>query len=98
MNDIFNTEWYKRFNHGSMNEFLALSQRFKRFGLTYEDVYDAIKSACDFFRIPMPRMIQDLTNVHNGQTMFVCGCIQNQLMVFNKKYIILFTIFHRQLS
>ena len=54
MNDIFNTEWYKRFNHGSMNEFLALSQRFKRFGLTYEDVYDAIKSACDFFRIPMP--------------------------------------------
>lgn len=57
MNDIFNTEWYKRFNHGSMNEFLALSQRFKRFGLTYEDVYDAIKSAGKFFHIPMPRMI-----------------------------------------
>lgn len=71
MNDIFNMEWHKRFNHTSMNEFLALSQRFERFGLTCEDVYDAIKSACDFFRIPMPRMIQNLTNVHNGQTMFI---------------------------
>lgn len=63
--------WYKRFNHTSMNDFLTLSQRFKRFGLTYEDVYDAIKSACDFFRISMPRMIQDLTNVRNVKTMFV---------------------------
>ena len=86
MNDIFNMEWHKRFNHTSMNEFLALSQRFERFGLTCEDVYDAIKSACDFFHIPMPRMIQDLTNVHNGQTMFVnfnSGSYEDDVLCFN---------------
>ena len=91
MNDIFNTKWYKRFNHGSMNEFLALSQRFKRFGLTYKDVYDAIKSACDFFRIPMPRMIQDLTNVHNGQTMFVNwdrSSYEDDVLCFNMQQLI----------
>ena len=50
---------------------LAFDQRFKRFGLTVKDIEEAIRSACDFFRIPMPRMIQDMTNVHNGQTMLV---------------------------
>ena len=59
------------FDYTSTNEFLALSQRFKLFCLAPDEVQNAIKSACDFFRIPMPRMIQDLTNVHNGQTMFV---------------------------
>lgn len=59
------------FNHTSMNEFLKMSQRFKKFGLSPNDVEDAIKLACDFFHIPMPCMIQDLTNVKNGQTMFV---------------------------
>ena len=69
--NIFNQDWFRLFNHTSMAEFMKMSQRFKRFGLTPKDVEDAIKSACDFFHIPMPRMIQDLTNVHNGQTMFV---------------------------
>jgi hypothetical protein len=54
-----------------MAEFLKLSQRFGQFGLSQNDIQDAIKSACDFFNIPMPRMIQDLTYVQNGQTMFV---------------------------
>ncbi len=44
---------------------------FQRFGFSEADINDAIKSACDFFNIPMPRMIQDLTNVKDGQTMFV---------------------------
>ena len=91
MNDIFNMEWHKRFNHTSMNEFLALSQRFERFGLTCEDVYDAIKSACDFFRIPMPRMIQDLTNARNGQTMFVNwdkGSYYDDVLCFNMQQLI----------
>ena len=69
--NIFNQDWFRLFNHTSMDEFLKMSQRFKKFGLTPKDVEDAIKSACDFFHIPMPRMIQDLTNVQNGQTMFV---------------------------
>ena len=55
-----------------MNDiFLKLSQKLNRFGLSEDDVRDAIKSACDFFSIPMPRLIQDMTNADNGQTMFV---------------------------
>lgn len=42
-------EWYKSFNHVSMDEFLKMSQRFKRFGLTPKEVEEAIKSACEFF-------------------------------------------------
>lgn len=55
----------------SMDQSLKMSRRFKRFGLSPKDIEEAIKSACDFFNIPMPRLIQDLTNVLNGQTMFV---------------------------
>ena len=69
--DIFNLKSYQQFNRVSMDDFLAFSQRFKRFGLTVKDIEEAVRSACDFFLIPMPRMIQDMTNVHNGQTMFV---------------------------
>ena len=69
--NIFNQDWFRLFNHTSMAEYLKMSQRFKKFGLTSKDVEEAIQSACDFFHIPMPRMIQDMTNVHNGQTMFV---------------------------
>ena len=70
--DFFNSPLFKAFNKRStMDEFLALSKRFSRFGLTQDDIRDAIKSACDFFNIPQPRMIQDLTNAPGGQTMFV---------------------------
>ena len=69
--NIFNQDWFRLFNQTSMDEFLKMSRRLQKFGLTPNDVEEAIKSACDFFNIPMPRMIQDLTNVHNGQTMFV---------------------------
>lgn len=58
-------------NHTSMTEFLRMSGRFGWFGLTHEEIEDAIRSACAFFGIPMPRMIQDLTKVRNGQTMFI---------------------------
>lgn len=68
---MFNQEWYKRFNHVSIDEFLKKSQRFKKFDLSSKDIEDAIKSACDFFNIPMPAMIHDLTNVENGQTMYI---------------------------
>ena len=68
---MFNQEWYKRFNHVSIDEFLKKSQRFKKFDLSSKDIEDAIKSACDFFNIPMPAMIHDLTNLENGQSMFI---------------------------
>lgn len=54
-----------------MNLIQQYMQRLKGFNLSEDEIYDGIKSACDFFHIPMPRMIQDLSNVHNGQTMFV---------------------------
>ena len=91
MSNIFNTEWFKRFNHTSMDEFLKMSQRFSQFGLTQKDIEEAIKSACDFFNIPMPRMIQDLTNVKNGQTMFVNwdrGSYTDDVLCYNMQELI----------
>ena len=51
--------------------FKILCKKLDRFGLSEADVHDAIKSACDFFNIPMPRAIHDMTDYENGQTMFV---------------------------
>ena len=88
---IFNQEWYKRFSHVSMDEFLKMSQRFKKFDLTPKDVVEAIQSACDFFHIPMPRMIQDLTNVQNGQTMFVNwhpGLYEDDVLCYNMQQLV----------
>lgn len=89
--NIFNQEWYKRFNHVSMDKFLKMIQRFKKFDLTPKDVEDAIQSACDFFHIPMPRMIQDLTNVQNGQTMFVNwypGLYEDDVLCYNMQQLV----------
>lgn len=79
------------FNHTSMDEFLRLNRRFSRFGLSESDIKEAIKSACDFFNIPMPRMIQDLTNAQNGQTMFVNwdrGSYYDDVLCFNMQQLI----------
>ncbi len=89
--NIFNQEWFRLFNHTSMDEFLKMGRRFKKFGLTPKDVEDAIKSACDFFHIPMPRMIQDLTNVQNGQTMFVNfnpASYEDDVLCFNMQQLV----------
>lgn len=60
-------------NHPCLNDIILLSAHFCYYGVKMSpmDVYDAIKSACDFFRIPVPRVIKDVTDVKNGQTMFV---------------------------
>jgi hypothetical protein len=91
MDDIFNAAWFQMFNHTSMEEFLNLSNRFGRFGLSESDIRDAIKSACDFFNIPMPRMIQDLTNLENGETMFMNwdrGSYYDDVLCFNMQQLI----------
>ena len=91
MDDIFNSAWFQMFNHTSMDEFMGLSHRFRRFGLSESEIRDAIKSACDFFNIPMPRMIQDLTNARNGQTMFVNwdkGSYYDDVLCFNMQQLI----------
>jgi len=71
-NSIFNHPTFIFFGRPTMDDFLKrCSDRFFQFGLNQADINDAIKQAFDFFNIPMPRMIQYLTNVQNGQTMFV---------------------------
>ena len=87
MAGIFDNPAFQFFKRPTMDDFLKRCQRrFKRFGLSDADIYDAIKSACDFFNIPMPRMIQDLTNAQNGQTMFVNwdrGSYYDDVLCFN---------------
>lgn len=54
-----------------MNNPTNIHQRFVDFGLTPQDIDGAIRSACDFFNIPMPAIIHDLTYVQDGETMFL---------------------------
>ena len=66
-------------------------QRLCSFSLSEADIYDGIKSACDFFNIPMPRMIEDLSNVANGQTMFVNwdrGSYYDDVLCFNMRQLV----------
>ena len=92
MANIFDNPAFQCFKRPTMDDFLKrCQQRFQRFGLSDADVHDAIKSACDFFNIPMPRMIQDLTNVQNGQTMFVNwdrGSYYDDVLCFNMQQLI----------
>lgn len=92
MANIFDNPAFQFFKRPTMDDFLKRCQlRFQRFGLSDADVHDAIKSACDFFNIPMPRMIQDLTNVQNGQTMFVNwdrGSYYDDVLCFNMQQLI----------
>lgn len=92
MANIFDDPAFQFFKRPTMDDFLKrCQQRFQRFGLSDADVYEAIKSACDFFNIPMPRMIQDLTNVQNGQTMFVNwnrGSYYDDVLCFNMQQLI----------
>ena len=80
-NSIFNNPAFNFFGRPTMDDF---------FGLSEADINDVIKSACDFFNIPMPRMIQDLTNVKDGQTMFVNwdrGSYYDDILCYNMQQI-----------
>ena len=71
-NSIFNNPAFNFFGRPTMDDFLKkCSTRFQRFGLSEADINDAIKSACDFFNIPIPRMIQALINHKEKQTKFI---------------------------
>lgn len=89
MSNIFNNPVSQFFKRPTMDDFLKQCRhRFNQFGLSDADIHDAIKSACDFFNIPMPRMIQDLTNVQNGLTMFVNwdrGSYYDDVLCFNMR-------------
>lgn len=90
--DFFNSQLYRAFNkRPTMDEFIALSDRFRRFGLTQDEITEAIQSACDFFQIPFPRMVYDLTHHPNGQTMFVNwdrGSYYDDVLCFNMQQLI----------
>lgn len=70
-NNMFDPDWLQFISKASIVDIMKMFIRFNKFGLSQKDIEDAIKSACDFFNIPMPAMIHDLTNVENGQTMFI---------------------------
>lgn len=92
MNNFFDSPLYQMFNkRPTMDEFLRLSERYKQFNLSPAEIRDAIKSACDFFNIPMPRLIQDLTNMPNGQTCFMNwdrGSYSDDVLAFNMQQLI----------
>lgn len=92
MSNFFDSPIYKLFNkRPTMDEFLKLSERYKRFNLSPAEIQESIKSACDFFNIPMPRLIQDLTNASNGQTCFMNwdrGSYADDVLAFNMQQLI----------
>lgn len=92
MANTFDNPAFQFLQRPSTDDFLKrCQQRFNRFGLSDSDFNDAIKSACDFFNIPMPRMIQDLTNAQNGQTMFMNwnrGSYYDDVLCFNMQQLI----------
>lgn len=92
MSNIYDSFGFKFFKRPSMNDFLMnCERRFHRFGLSDDEIYDAIKSACDFFYIPMPRLIEDLTHVQGGQTMFLNwdpNSYQDDVLCYNMQQLI----------
>lgn len=74
-----------------MKEFIKLTQHFRSLGLSAFDMEKAIRHVCDFFHILMPHMIQDLTNVQNGQTMFMNwhpGLYEDDVLCYNMQELI----------
>lgn len=49
----------------------SICRRFDKFNLTHTEIMEAIRSACDFFRITYPEQVYDLTDRKGGRTMFV---------------------------
>ena len=69
---VDNSTYLSLWGHVSMDDFLRRSERLRnQLHLSQEEVEHAIHTACDFFGIPYPAIIADLTNRQNGQTMFV---------------------------
>ena len=69
----------------------AVCRRFDRFNLTHKEVMEAIRSACDFFRIPYPELVYDLTNSKGGRTMFVnnnSDDMANDILCYNMDQLI----------
>lgn len=69
----------------------AVCRRFDKFNLTHKEVMEAIRSACDFFRIPYPELVYDLTNSKGGRTMFVnnnSDDMANDILCYNMDQLI----------
>ena len=69
----------------------AVCRRFDKFNLTHKEVMEAIRSACDFFRIPYPELVYDLTKSKGGRTMFVnnnSDDMANDILCYNMDQLI----------
>ena len=69
----------------------AVCRRFDKFNLTHKEVMEAIRSACDFFRIPYPELVYDLTNSKGGRTMFLnnnSDDMANDILCYNMDQLI----------
>ena len=54
-----------------LENFRIIVDRICRYGVSPRDCEKVIESACDFFEIPLPNLIADMTENPQGQTMFV---------------------------
>ena len=68
-NDSINGPGYFPGQRPHMEDFLAnAAKHFWYTGLRQEQIHDAIQTACDFFGIPMPQLVYDITNNPNEGT------------------------------
>lgn len=58
----------------TLSNFKKSTEKFLKYGLTDRDCYDGIETACEFFGIPMPQIINDFTENPIGHTMMVSSC------------------------
>lgn len=62
----------KIFGRPTMDDFLRRCEELRnQLRLSQQEIEDGVHSACDFFGIPYPMMIIDLSDKKYGQTMFV---------------------------
>ena len=72
MMDSVSLEYFRRFHPASMDFFLYLSRLRQLQSLTKEQIVDAVKTACDFFDMPLPQ-IGDTTGHPIYSTLFYRG-------------------------
>ena len=69
MNDFINKINAQKFP--ALEGFRASMKKLLRYGLSENDCIEGVQKACEFFGIPMPALITDLTNKPFGETMFI---------------------------
>lgn len=76
MDNSISTDYFRRFHPVSMDFFLYLSRLRLLQSLSKEQIVDAVKTACDFFDMPLPQ-IEDTTGHPVYSTLFYRGDDKN---------------------